>query len=75
MDTTQRGIITLIKSAVTEQSLPLPEGFDLAAAYSIVKRHHISTLIYDGAVRCGISRTEPIMQKLFGEYCKALLIR
>ena len=74
MNTIQRGIITLLKSAVTEQSLPLPEGFDLAEAYPIAKRHHMSTLLYDGAVRCGIDRGLPVMQKLFGEYCRALMI-
>ena len=74
MNTIQRGIITLLKSAVTEQSLPLPEDFDLEAAYPVLKRHHMSTLVYDGAVRCGIDRSLPVMQKLFGEYCRAMLI-
>ncbi|MBQ5671618.1 MAG: nucleotidyltransferase family protein, partial [Oscillospiraceae bacterium] len=74
MNTIQRGIITLLKSAVTEQALPLPEGFDLAEAYPLAKRHHMSTLLYDGAVRCGIDRGLPVMQKLFGEYCRALMI-
>ena len=74
MDITQRGIITLMKSAVTEQALPLPEGFDLGAAYRVFKPHHMSTLMYDGAVRCGISRSDPMMQKLFGQYCQVLMI-
>lgn len=74
MNVTQRGIITLLKSAVTEQPLPLPEGFDLEAAYPLLKRHHMSTLIYDGAVRCGIPRTQPVMQKLFQSYCRVLMI-
>lgn len=74
MNITQRGIITLLKSAVTEQALPLPEGFDLQAAYPVFKRHHMSTLVYDGAVRCGIDRNLPVMRKLFGEYCRALMI-
>lgn len=74
MNTIQRGIITLLKSAVTEQSLPLPEGFDLAEAYPLAKRHHMSTLLYDGAVRCGIDRGLPVMQKLFQSYVKLMLI-
>ncbi|MBQ3257704.1 MAG: nucleotidyltransferase family protein [Oscillospiraceae bacterium] len=74
MNTLQRGIITLLKSAVTEQSLPLPEGFDLQEAYPVLKRHHMSTLVYDGAIRCGIDRSLPVMQKLFQSYVQLMLI-
>ena len=74
MDSTQKGIVTLLKSAVTQQSLPIPEDFDLEAAVALMKRHHCSTLLYDGAVRCGIDRELPIMQKLFRSYCKMLQI-
>ena len=74
MNTLQRGTITLLKSAITEQSLPLPEGFDLQAAYPRLKRHHMSTLLYSGAVNCGVERTLPVMQTLFHNYCKLLLI-
>lgn len=74
MNTTQRGIITLLKSAVTEQALPLPEGFDLQKAYPVFERHHMSTLVYDGAVRCGIDRSLPVMQRLFQSYVRLMLI-
>ena len=74
MDSTQKGIVTLLKSAVTQQSLPIPEDFDLEAAVALMKRHHCSTLLYDGAVRCGIDRELPIMQKLFLNYCKMLRV-
>lgn len=74
MDTIQKGIITLIKSSVTQQPLTLPEGFSLEEAYPQIKRHSLITLCYDGAVRCGVPKTEPVMQKLFLGYCKALQI-
>ena len=74
MTTTQQGIITLLKSAVTGQSLPLPEGFDLETAYTPVRRHHMDALLYEGAVRCGIPREEPIMQQLLRSYCRCLII-
>lgn len=74
MNVTQQGVLTLLKSAITGRKLPLPEGFDLETAYSQFKRHHMSTLIYDGALFCGISRQNPMMQKLFQNYCKALLV-
>ena len=74
MDVMHRGIITLLKSAITRESYVLPEGFDLEQAYPLVMEHQISTLIYDGAVRCGVDRSTPTMQKLFQVYCKALMI-
>jgi len=74
MNTMQRGIITLLKSAVTEQALalPLPEDFDLTAAEPLIKRHHMVTLVYDGAARCGIPTQHPVMGRLFLHYCKAV---
>lgn len=74
MNTIQRGIITLLKSAVTEQALELPAGFDLQAAYPLLKRHHMATLVYDGASRCGIDSKLPEMQKLFQSYIRLLVI-
>lgn len=74
MNNTQRGIITLLKSAVTEQALPLPEGFEMETAYPEIKRHHMIALAYDGAVRCGIPATTPVMQKLFQGSWKSLVI-
>ena len=73
MTTQQKGIITLLKSAVTCQSLPLPADFTAEQLSEPVKRHHMATLIYDGAVRCGMDRGEPVMQQLFRQYCRGLL--
>lgn len=74
MDMIQKGIITLIKSAVTCQSLELPEGFDLSEAYTQIARHNLIAIAYDGGARCGISRQEPVMQKLFAGYCRSLQV-
>lgn len=73
MDTIHQGIITLLRSAVTGEKLALPAGFDIEAAYPQIKRHHMVTLTYDGAVRCGIPSDHPVMQQLFGAYCRALM--
>lgn len=74
MTTTQQGIITLIKSAIMEESFPLPEGFDLEAARSLIRCHHMPTLAYDGALRCGMPEEHPAMLKLLQSYCSALLV-
>jgi len=74
MNTMQEGIITLLKSAITQEALELPEGFDLRAAYPLVQKHYMFTLIYDGAVRCGIDRKSEVMGKLFQDYFRALRV-
>lgn len=73
MNTTQRGIVILLKSAVTGEALPLPEGFDIEDAYPVIKAHHMASLAYEGAANCGIPMGET-MQLLFQRYCKAMQI-
>lgn len=73
MNTTQQGLVTLLKSAITGESIPLPEGFALEQAYSQVMRHQIVPLIFRGAVTCGIPKTNPVMQQLFRQSCMCLL--
>ena len=72
MKSNHRAIIQLMKSAITRQPEKLPEDFDLASQLELLKPHHMFPLIYDGAIRCGISRTAPVMQQLFPVYYKAM---
>lgn len=74
MNVIQQGITALMASAVLQQPRPLPEGFDLQATLPWVRQHHIAALIYDGAERCGLTRREPAMAKLFQVYCNFLLV-
>ena len=74
MTVTQKGIVALLKSAIEQEAVALPDGFSLEDAYPLVKNHHMSTLIYDGAVRCGIDRKSEVMGKLFRDYIQALRV-
>ena len=74
MDTTQQAIILLMKSAITGEAYALPEDFSLEQNLPLIKKHHIITQIYDGAVTCGISQSEPAMQSMFQSYLRLLLI-
>ena len=74
MTVTQKGIVALLKSAVTQEKEALPEGFSLEEAYPLVKKHHMATLIYDGAVCCGIDRKSEVMGNLFRDYLQALRV-
>lgn len=74
MDTSQKGVITLLKSAVTGRSGQLPKGFDLETVYPGLKKHNMDALLYEGAVVCGIAKQSPVMQMLFRRYCRHLMI-
>lgn len=73
MNQNQKGIILLMKSAILQQPQTLPEGFALDQIIGLVRKHHMTALIYDGALRCGISPGEKSMQQLFRLYYAALL--
>ena len=74
MDTIKKGVLTLIKSAVTGEKQNLPGNFVIEEALPQIKRHHMVTLAYEGAVRCGIDKKETAMQQLFQGYLKSMLI-
>ena len=71
MNSIQLGVLTLLKSAITGDCYPLPEGFDMEQALPVLKHHGIQTMGYLGAIHCGISKAEPVMQRLFTYYCRS----
>lgn len=74
IETTTRGIFLLIKSALTGESYPLPEGFDLTKERELIRKHQIENLIYYGAVNCGMDRSSALMRELFSVTCRYLYI-
>ena len=73
MTETQKGILTLIKSAVTGESGNLSPDFSLSEAWEKVKRHSITGMLYEGAALCGVSVKEGVMPRLFQYYCQAIM--
>lgn len=73
MNDVSKGLVTLIRSAITDEKYPLPEAFSLQAAYPLIKRHQIANIVYEGAVNCGLDRTQPVMQELFRSAYQCLL--
>ena len=65
MNTQQKGIITLIKSALEGKAYPLPEDFDMDQAVSEAFRHKILALTYYGALNCGVDKKAQPMKQLF----------
>ena len=73
MNIIQKGIIIILKSAITGEKYNLPDNFNLEEAATYIARHNIEPLIYIGALNCGITKENPFMQVLFGKYCNMLL--
>ena len=72
MNSTQAGVLLIIKSALTGEKYTLPNDFDLAQAAKIARKHQIIALFYYGALNCGISDALPEMQTLFMQTCSLI---
>ena len=66
------GLLTLIKSAVTDQKLQLPEGFSLEEAMTLIMDQLLAPLVCEGAVNCGLMK-DPMFPELFRSSCQHLL--
>ena len=69
----QQGILLILKSAITGQAERLPEGFSLEEALPIVKRHQLVTIVYEGAVNCGLPEDTPLMMGLLQSSCRQII--
>ena len=74
MNSQQKGIILLIKSALTGEKYSLPEQFDVEEACKTARRHQIVAILYYGALNCGVAVELSAMQKMFMETCKLISV-
>ena len=74
MDAQQRSVIRIINSALTGEKYEIPADFDLQAAAKLAKKHSIVALFYYGALNCGISPDEAVMQELFTITCQYMVV-
>lgn len=73
MNTIHQGLLVLIKSALTGEKLPLPQGFTLEAAEELIRSQSLVPLIYRGAYNCGIDPKSDIMQRYQIQYFRHLV--
>ncbi len=67
------GILKLVKSALINERCMPDEGFVLADAFDVIKSHHLTSLVYNGALLCGYNDKSPEMAKLMSWYIKRLM--
>lgn len=68
MDAIQKGTLALIKAAITGKACKLPDDFQIEQAADMIRRHKITGLAYEGAVKCGIDKQCSTMQEMFQRY-------
>jgi hypothetical protein len=73
MDITYSGILTLIKSCLVGQALPLPEGFSLEAAGRLIHSHSLGPMAYKGGFLCGFPGKSQAMQRLQVDYFRSVV--
>ncbi len=73
MTATEQGIVLLIKSAITGAAFSIPEDFSGEEAVKLARKHQISSLVYTGAVNCGLTERIPALQELFMDSVRALM--
>ena len=73
MNLLQRGVLTLIKSALLNEQFSMPEEFELESVIDVANKHKILPIIYYGAVNC-YGNSNPIVQKMFMDCCKYIVV-
>ena len=70
MDIQYLGIITLLRNALNNESVPLPEGFVWDGVATLARIHRLTGFVIQGAARCGVSRSHPVITAMTLEFCK-----
>lgn len=67
-------IIKLIKSAILDEAYALSDEFNISITYELAKRHQITSLMYYGAIRCGVHPEDPVLQEMFLDVARDIVI-
>lgn len=74
MDGFQKEYIKIIKAAFTDQKFVPSSDFDWTNAVNIANEHNIASILFYGAINCGISQETEYMQELYRLTLKSLVI-
>ncbi len=73
MNTVHRGILTLIRSALTDEKLALPNDFTLEQADELIRKQSLLPMAYQGAYNCGVPVDSEIMKRYQQAYYQILM--
>ena len=65
LDSQKLGLLALVRAALSGEKQQLPEDFSLGAAYDAIIKHNIVVMALEGALKCGIPKSDPMAAKLF----------
>ena len=74
MDSQLLGIITLLRSALKNETLTLPEDFSWDCAVQVLHKHRLVGLAVRGANRCGVPQSHPVVRQLTALFCKDITV-
>ena len=70
MDIQHQGMAILLRNALNNENIPLPEGFDWECAARLARVHRLTGLALQGAARCGVPRSHPVIARMTLEFCQ-----
>ena len=70
MDIQHFGITVMLRNALNNESIPLPEGFCWDGVASLCRVHRLTGFVLQGAARCGVPRNHPALTAMTLEFCK-----
>ena len=74
INTQQKNIFKLLKSAITGEKYEIGDDFNFEEAIVLCKKHAVLGLLYYGAVNCGMDNSSPLMQELFMFACQNVAV-
>ncbi len=74
MNKEQKGLLLLVKSAITGEKYSLFDGINMQEVFAIAQRHFMNVLVYNGAHNCGLLNGEEQAQRVFSLVCQEMVI-
>jgi len=70
----RKAVIKVLYAALTGEKQQLEKEINLQVLVDVAQKHKIVPMIYYGALNCGISGSEPLMQQLFITTCRYIAV-